>query len=367
MVKLLGVAWGAIAALRVETFQRGWRHVARLPLPTLSVGGLSVGGVGKTPAVAAVAELLIAMGTRPAILSRGYRREGREPLLVSRGNGQVLVPARKAGDEPFWLARTLPRVAVAVASRREEAAELALDATPSDVFLLDDAFQHLRVSRDVNFLVVDASMPFWRDFCMPAGRLRERPSAASRADAFLPVSGTDVNLLPSLRARHPELPVFELSPMQPAAWSLAHYAAGATLEGASATLEKVGTTPDAAAMSPDPMPPGDLPQPLYAFAGIARPGRFFEDLKNAGVVLAGSCDFHDHHAYGPADLRRLERKAQAAGAVGLITTEKDAVRIPAEGRSVETYVWRYRLRPRRPEVLGKWLLGRITATNRGTQ
>jgi len=353
MVKLLGAAWGAIAALRVETFQRGWRHVAQLPRPTMSVGGLSVGGVGKTPAVAAVAELLIAMGMRPAILSRGYRREGRAPLLVSSGNGRLLVPERKAGDEPFWLARTLPRAAVAVASRREEAAELALDAAPVDVFLLDDAFQHLRVSRDVNFLVVDASMPFWQNSPMPAGRLREKPSAASRADAFLLVSSGEVDVLPSLRSRHPDRPVFELEPMQPAAWSLMHYAAGAT--------------PGTAALAPDPMPPADLPQPLYAFAGIARPNRFFEDLKNAGLVLAGSRNFPDHHVYGPADLRRLEREAQAAGAAALVTTEKDAVRIQVEGRSVETYVWRYRLQPQRPEEFGTWLLGRMRAANRGTQ
>jgi len=349
MVKFLGAAWGAIAALRVETFQRGWRHVARLPRPTLSVGGLSVGGVGKTPAVAALAELLIAMGVRPAILSRGYRREGRGPLLVSLGNGRILVSDRKAGDEPFWLARTLPRAVVAVARRREEAAALALDAGPVDVFLLDDAYQHLRVARDVNFLVVDASMPFWQDSPMPAGRLREKPAAASRADAFLLVASTEVNITPSVRAHCPDRPVFGLGPTPPAAWLLAKYSAA----------------PDTGARLSDDISPGDLPQPLYAFAGIARPGRFYEDLQSAGVVLAGSCNFHDHHAYGPADLRRLERKARSAGAVGMITTEKDAVRIPAKGQSVETYVWRYRLKPQRPEVLGKWLLGRITAADRG--
>ena len=283
-----------------------------------------------------------------------------EPLLVSRGNGRVLVPDRKAGDEPFWLARTLPRATVAVASRREEAAEVALDAAPVDVFLLDDAFQHLRVTRDVNFLVVDASMPFWQDFPMPAGRLREKPSAASRADAFLLVSNGEPDVLPSLRARYPDRPVFELGPIRPAAWLLTHYEAGAVLEA-------TGSAPGKATPLPDPLSPAELPQPLYAFAGIARPNRFFDDLMNAGMVLAGRSNFPDHHAYGPADLRRLEREAQAAGAAALITTEKDAVRIPAEGQSVETYVWRYRLQSQRPAVLGKWLLGRMRAAGGGSQ
>jgi tetraacyldisaccharide 4'-kinase len=360
MVKLLGAAWGAIAALRVETFQRGWRHVAQLPRPTMSVGGLSVGGVGKTPSVAAVAELLIAMGARPAILSRGYRREGRKPLLVSRGNGRLLVSDRKAGDEPFWLARTIPSAAVAVASRREEAAELALEAAPVDVFLLDDAYQHLRVERDVNFLVVDASMPFWQDLPIPAGRLRENPSAASRADAFLLVSNGEHDVLPSLRSRYPDRPVFELEPRPPAAWLLTQYTA-------STALACAGSAPGPPETLPEPLSPTDLTQPLYAFAGIARPSRFFDDLRNAGMVLAGNSNFPDHHAYGPADLQRLQREAQAAGAAALITTEKDAVRIPASGQSMETYVWRYRLQPHPPAVLGKWLLGRMRAANRGAQ
>jgi tetraacyldisaccharide 4'-kinase len=351
MFKLLGAAWGAIAALRAATFQRGWRHVEQLPRPTLSVGGLSVGGAGKTPAVAAIAELMVATGLCPAILSRGYRRKGRRPLLVSRGHGHILADPRRSGDEPFWLARTLPRAIVAVASRREQAADLALAAGEVDVFLLDDAYQHLRVARDVNFLVVDSSLPFWQDTPMPSGRLRENPSAASRADAFLLVVGSQSDIMPSLRARHPDVPVFKLEPAALAAWSLTDYARCVTLDGHVTT----------AARGPSPMAPEDLPQPLFAFAGIARAHRFFQDLEDAGLALAGSRSFSDHHVYKPAELRRLEEQARVAGAAALITTEKDAVRIPAHEQRVETYVWRYRLRPRRPEVLGKWLMGRLRA------
>jgi len=141
---------------------------------------------------------------------------------------------------------------------------------------------------------------------------------------------------------------------------LARYSAGATLEAE-------GSPPSTAALPFDSTPPTDLPQPLYAFAGIARPNRFFENLKNAGMALAGCRDFPDHHAYRSSDLHRLDREAQVAGAAALITTEKDAVRIPAEARSVETYVWRYRLQPQRPEVLGKWLLGRIRSAKRGAR
>jgi tetraacyldisaccharide 4'-kinase len=354
MFKLLGSTWGAIVALRSATYRRGWRHVARLPRPTVSVGGLSVGGVGKTPSVAAIAELVEALGLRPAILSRGYRRQGRQPLLVSGGDGRILADAQNAGDEPFWLARTLPRAMVAVASRREQAAELALSAGVVDVFVLDDAYQHLRVARDANFLVVDASNAFWRDCPMPSGSLRENPSAATRADAFLLVIGAKSDVMSSLRARYPDVPVFELEARHPAVCSLQQYTAGVTREGRV----------DSGANSLPTGPPGNLPQPLFAFAGIARPHRFFEDLTRARLAVAGSHSFADHHAYRPDDLRKLERQAQAAGAKALITTEKDAVRISADQQGMDTYVWRYQLGLRRPEVLGKWLLGRLRAADR---
>jgi tetraacyldisaccharide 4'-kinase len=357
MFKLLGAPWGAIAAMRAATYQRGWRQIAELPRPTLSVGGLSVGGVGKTPSVAAIAELLIATGLSPAILSRGYRRQGRHPLLVSRGHGQLLVDPRRAGDEPFLLARTLPRAIVAVAARREQAAELALSAGEVDAFLLDDAYQHLRVARDVNFLVVDSSLPFWQDTPLPAGGLRESPAAASRADAFLLVVGSGADIMPSLRARHPDVPVFKLETAAPAAWSLTDYAGCVTADGHVTT----------AVQSPSPMAPVDLPQPLFAFAGIARPNRFFEDLEEMGLALAGRRSFPDHHVYKPTELRRLEQQARDAGANALITTEKDAVRLSAHEKRVEIYVWRYRLRPRRPEVLGKWLMGRIRSAGEKRQ
>ena len=176
--------WSAAATAKAKLYAAGIFPIHRLDRPTISVGALHAGGTGKTPATATVARLLQAAGQQPAILSRGYRRRGRHPSLVCRGRGLIL-PIREAGDEPAWFARVLPTAMVAVAGQRERAASLVGAAGGCDVYLLDDGYQHLRVARQINLLVVDGDAPFWEGRLLPTGRLREGPAAASRADGFL--------------------------------------------------------------------------------------------------------------------------------------------------------------------------------------
>jgi len=343
MHRLPAATWAALGRLRAALYRDGWLRTRKLERPVISVGALSVGGAGKTPATAMISSLLREAGHRPAILSRGYRRQGREPLLVSGGDGggpRTTVGA--AGDEPFWLASVLPRVPVAVAGRREEAARLALAAAEVDVFVLDDGFQHLRVARAADLLVVDAAAPFWRDLPMPTGRLRESPAAADRADALLLIGG-DAEATAEARRRHPRLQSFLLAVEPPRAWRHGQ--------------------PSPAAGGAGPANPAalELPSPVYAFAGIARPERFFGGLERAGLELSGRRAFPDHHAFGAGELAELEGAAAASGAQALVTTEKDAVRLPdplpgAAGLSI--WVWGYRLAARDPEALLAWLCRR---------
>jgi tetraacyldisaccharide 4'-kinase len=343
MLRLPAATWAAIGRLRVALYRGGWLRTRKLERPVISVGALSVGGAGKTPATAMIASLLQEAGHRPAILSRGYRRQGSEPLLVSGGDGGgPRTTAAAAGDEPFWLASVLPGVPVAVAGRREEAARLALAAAQVDAFVLDDGFQHLRVGRDVDLLVVDAAVPFWRDLPLPIGRLRESPAAADRADALLLIGG-DAETAAEARRRHPRLESFLLAVEPPRAWRQGQ------------------PSPAAGAEPPNPAAALELPSPVYAFAGIARPERFFGGLERAGVELSGRRTFPDHHAFGAGELAELDRAAAASGARALVTTEKDAVRLPdpvpgAAGRPI--WVWGYRLAARDPEALRAWLCRR---------
>lgn len=337
MLKLLGSAWGGVARTRAALYCNGWRTRRKLARPVVSVGALSVGGAGKTPTTALIAALLRDAGMRPAILSRGYRRSGREPLLVSTGDG-ALVDAERAGDEPFWMAGVLPGVALAVAARREQAARLVLASGPRDVFLLDDGFQHLRVARDADLLLVNPEAPFWEDTPLPHGRLREAPEAADRADAFVVVGAAD-GIVAELAQRFDARPTFILKRQPPTCWPVSRPA-------------------PAVAASAGPDDSDELAPPTrsaFAFAGIARPRRFFDDVVAAGVDLRGHRAFPDHHRFAAGDLGAVVEEARQAGAEMLLTTEKDAVRLPREAPDMPIHVWGYRLAAEAPEELLAWL------------
>ncbi len=326
----LSAVWAGVARVRVRAYEKGWLPRRRLSRPTISVGALEMGGTGKTPATAMLARLLAGAGHRPAILSRGYGRRAATPLLVSRGRGPES-EVRLCGDEPYWYACVLPGVAVAVAAQRERAA--ALVAERHDLFLLDDAFQHVRVQRDVDLLVVDGDAPFWRQAPPPRGRLREEAGAAARAHAFLLHGCSEA--AEELRRRYPDLPVFLLRRRCPGVRRLDDFLAGRP-----------------------PQPPPSLP--AFLFAAIARPRRLQAAAREAGVALVGERFFRDHRWYCGADLDAIERAARRAGAEILVTSEKDAVRLlPLRPLRLPLLLLADEMRPQRGDALLAWLQRRL--------
>ena len=332
--RVLSAPWTLATRARAALYSAKLLPRRSLGLPTISVGALEMGGTGKSPAIAMLGELLRDRGHRPAILSRGYGRQGHAPLLVSDGSGPR-VGVRVAGDEPSWYALTLPGVIVAVAGPREQGARLAARAGQPDLYLLDDAFQHLRVERDLDLLMVDAERPFYRSYAPPVGRLREGPGAASRAHAFL-VIGRSGDCAEELGRRYPGRPIFELR------------------------QQELGPVPVVDFLAPDDTgsdsEPHSLPGPVLAFAGIARPERFWRSATDGGAEVVATRPFRDHRWYGADDLARLARAATRQGAVALLTTEKDAVRLASTPfPDVPIYVWRYRLAPVQPDRLADWI------------
>jgi tetraacyldisaccharide 4'-kinase len=296
----LSFVYGGGAALRAALYARGWLARARLAGPVISVGNLSVGGSGKTPVVARVAEILRDDGLKVAVLSRGYRGAFRgDALLVSDGR-TPLADARGAGDEPVMLAQGLPGVVVAVGARRDVVGRFVEARFGACVHVLDDGFQHLRLARDLDLLCVDAARA--DDRPLPAGRLREFPSAAARADLVLLTQADDTSAerLSALGARFGEDRVFHVGRRVLGFFGL---------DGAA---------------RPVPARP-------FLFCGIAGPERFETDVRGRVPGIAGIARFPDHHPYGRDDWRGLLARARAAGADALVTTAKDAVRLPAAG------------------------------------
>jgi tetraacyldisaccharide 4'-kinase len=262
------------------------RH--RLAGPVVSVGNLSVGGSGKTPVVALVARLLQQAGLPVSVLSRGYGGSFRGDALVVSDGEAVRADAVQAGDEPAMLARDLPGVVVAVGPRRERVGRLVEERFGRRVHVLDDGFQHLRLQRDLDLLCATAAD--LTDAPLPAGRLRERPSAVARASALL-LAGADGGAPP------PGMRVFHLR---------------RRVEG---FFDRAGVARQA-------------PARAFLLAGIARPERFLADVAESAGAAVGSAVFRDHHYFTPEELQRTADRARHAGADAVVTTAKDAERLP---------------------------------------
>jgi tetraacyldisaccharide 4'-kinase len=275
-------------------------HQRQLPLPVLSVGNLHFGGSGKTPLTAAIAAWLRDRGWRIAILSRGYRSQGRGIRLVSVGHGPLLEP-KVAGDEPTLLAEKLPGVAVIVGSDRYAAGVESLQRLqpPPQILVLDDGFSHLRLHRDLDLLAFPGADPFAGGRLLPSGRLREPLSSARHADAVI-VTGTEQMALgPAL------------------ATALRSYG----FAGPGFTSDTVVRPPR---LGDSTLQSGC---PVLLVTGVARPDRVATSVTRAGFEIARHLAFPDHHDYPTASLGKIEDTWRQVEAVAILTTTKDHVKL----------------------------------------
>ena len=267
----------------------------RLGWPVVSVGSLSAGGAGKTPVVIALAGLMGERGWQVNVLSRGYGREGNG---VERVDPEREDAALRFGDEPVEIARSAD-VAVWVGADRFDAGQAA-EAEPGvrgrGLHLLDDGFQHRRLARAVDIVLVTAED--LDDALLPAGNRREPLRALRRADVVAVRAEEMERVRPAVRRwLRPDAPVW----------------------GVERRLRLPGTF--------------SAGEKLLGFCGIARPESFWRMLREAGCEVAGKLAFGDHHRYESADMERLVTRARESGATGFVTTEKDAVKLSGAMRA----------------------------------
>jgi tetraacyldisaccharide 4'-kinase len=287
----LSVLYGGYVRIRASLYQNGWLKQERLRGKVISVGNLTVGGTGKTPMVLWLAEKLLAEGKRVAILSRGYRGTGGTSDEIE------LMKHRLQGRVTFGVGKD--RFAEGHRIEQQE---------PVDVFLLDDGFQHLSLARDLDIVMLDGSSKLKNQWLLPSGVLREPVSACRRADI----------LVVTRKAERPDIEAGD-------AQKYSIFYAQTRLLG----FRRFGDHTDVQPMN------GISHGPFFAFCGIGNPQAFFDDLSRWEVPVAGESVFRDHHQYTTADLQRLEKAAQRAGAIGFLTTEKDAENI---GRGKNTTI-----------------------------
>ena len=287
VLALGSVAWGLGRLLHRALYAAKLRSRVRLPCPVISVGNVTVGGAGKTPFVAALARMLAARGKRVVILARGYGRR----------------PGAKLNEEGEWLAAALPSVRVVQDPDRASAAKRALAESPADVVLLDDGFQHERLERDLDLVLVDATFGFGNGKLLPAGPLRERPAALARAH-FAILTRCEL-------AEEEEI----------ARVRAALLAAAPGVLQLHARLDLSGLRHGGEKLAPYELKGREL---LLA-TGVGRPSAVARTVSKLGAVVVDHVRFPDHHAYTRAEVDALLERASAID-VWLATTEKDAVK-----------------------------------------
>jgi len=290
--------------LRVRAYSWGLLKTRGLPIPVISIGNITLGGTGKTPAAVNVSGILLKHGRKPVVLSRGYGRSDRSAVLVvSDGISKVIDPV-SGGDEPVLIAGRHPRVPVVVGADRYRSGTVAIERFHPDIAILDDGFQHIRLKRDLNVVLIDAVDPFGSGRLFPAGILREPLSALRRADIVLITRADRAENIVQLRE---------------------------TIGGyTDARIFSARHTPrDLIDVATGETRPLDFlaGKPVFAFAGIARPDSFISLLRTLGAVVSGSAVFPDHYSYTQADLTGLVRQAGQRNEALLATTEKDGVRL----------------------------------------
>lgn len=285
----LSLLYSLAAGAKAWCYARGIFRARKLPGTVISVGNLTVGGTGKTPMVLAIAERLVEEGKHAAILTRGYRGTADAGASgVPQSDEVALLRERLAGKVQLGVG----------ADRYEGGMELARHGV--DWFVLDDGFQHLKLSRDADIVLVDATDPFGGGMALPAGRLREPLSALRRAGIVVITRSVQASspAIEAILRRYTRCPIFY----------------------ASTRIESVLRVPrlDVA------LPQQDWRQARFlAFCGIGNPGAFFDDLRHWGFQVAQQTSFADHHVYTAREAAELEQYAAKCHADALVCTEKD--------------------------------------------
>ena len=306
---LLRPFYSLAVKLRLLAFKKGLQKSTKVNAYVVSIGNITTGGTGKTPVCVAIANYFSEkQNKKTAILSRGYGGKLANTQVNTISDGEnIFFSAHMSGDEPYWLAYNAQKTAVLTCKNRIEAAKTAINDHKAEVLILDDGFQHLKMSRDLNIMLIDGNLKFGNNKLLPQGPLREPLSEISRADCILIMNkrALDKDAIESCKNFAAEI---------------AQKYSKKTIVCNFAPIGIFNLTDNAQLSSPNK---------IYAFAGIGQPRFFFEYLENQNYELTQKRVFEDHHLYTNDDIKNILSEAEKQGVQAIVTTEKDAVKIKA--------------------------------------
>lgn len=308
---LLGASllYGGAASLRRKLYRRSMLSTRKLTAPVISVGNLTAGGTGKTPMTIYLARLLQKENYLPAVISRGYGgRAEKKGMIVSDGV-TIFTDARYAGDEPIMLAGRLPGVPVIIGQNRYQSAMTAIERYGCNIMILDDGFQHMRLHRDLNIVLMDARQPVGNGHVIPRGMLREPCSALEDADAVVLTRSTDKRSpIPGKIASFlNNIPLFQAGQA-----AYLHHFHDPREKSGPFRLENLNG------------------KSVFLFSGIAHNDDFYRTVSAMGAKIKGHAAFADHHRYEEIEIADIMTAAVKAEADLLLTTEKDLARMQAD-------------------------------------
>jgi len=303
-------------SIKLHLYQFGIFQQQKLDCQVISLGNITVGGTGKTPTAQRLATIIQEMGYRVVILNRGYRAgwEG-QVGLVSDGQ-KIYMTAIEAGDEAYLLAKSLPGIPVVIGRNRIITGQYAVKELQAEVIILDDGYQHWQLARDLDIVLIDALNVFGNNFMLPRGTLREPLSNLARAQAFLLTKvdqSTDhaIDIIHGTLARYNDKALVVESIHQPKCFvEIEEWYK--ELRTADVNLETIRD------------------QKVIAISAIGNPSSFEQTLLDIGAAEVSGVRYADHHDYTMVEMQEIMQRGVDGNAFALITTEKDAVKIPPE-------------------------------------
>lgn len=314
----LSAAYHVLQTAKDRSYKVGILKSKNLSKPVISVGNITVGGTGKTPTVIAICQLLLRRGYRPVLLSRGYQGNNSSAYLEVSDGKEIKRSADVVGDEPVLLARKLPNIPIFIGRDRTLSGQVAISKYQPDVLILDDGFQHRRLHRDLDIVLMDSGQPFGNETILPLGPLREPISYLERADCFLITrvqsSQAASALISHLKELYPDKPSFlsqhRMTGIVPVSRSLSGKVQSfSLLKGKRVTV----------------------------VAGIANPDFLIRSLEQRGLEVTSICRFPDHYRYKQEDVEWVEKEAKKMGSDIILTTEKDSMRLELLNRSMDLW------------------------------
>lgn len=314
-LKLCSYVYGYFSRLKNRLYEEGKLVPKKVDAYVISVGNLTTGGVGKTPVVAKIAQYFVDKGEKVAIISRGYGGKLSGVKVISDGQN-IFFNAHFAGDEPRWLAENT-KAYVITAKNRYKGAKYAIEKFGVTKIILDDGFQHRKLHRDLNIVLVDSDMGFGNGNLLPAGPLREGPEAFDRVDKLVIVSK---NVDHSRADKYAKIMGHKLKKD-----TIVCYDEPAYIYNIFMPDELLSAA-----------------EPIMAFSAIGQPSQFYKFLKD--YKLQKTFDFDDHHNYTKSDVEKIQEKAANIGVKSLITTEKDAAKLINYGFYLKLYALKLKIR-----------------------